>query len=163
MTLKIPAVRIPLTLVAALVINGCEQPPDPTPFQEAIDLQELMAHVVEPAAEVYWDSVGTIMDAEGTHEIAPANVNEWIAVENAAATIAESGNLLLIPARQVDDPRWTALSQAMIAAGRTALAAADSRDPEAVFDAGGAVYVVCAGCHEAFAPQLLPPNFEPAP
>lgn len=119
-----------------------------------------MAHVIEPAADVYWDSVGTVMDAEGTHEIAPANADEWLAVENAAATIAESGNLLLIPGRQMDDPRWTALSQGLIAAGRVALMAADSRDAKAVFDAGGAIYIVCASCHEVFAPQLLPPNYE---
>jgi hypothetical protein len=149
-------------LVVLFAIQGCEQPPQPELFVEAVDLQELMVHVVEPAAEVYWDSVGTVMDAEGTHEIAPANVNEWIAVENAAATIAESGNLLLIPGRNLDDPRWAAFSQGLIAAGRTALTAADSRDPEAVFDAGGAVYMVCASCHEVFAPQLLPPNFAPA-
>jgi len=161
MLLKIPAARVPLLLVAMLAISGCGQPPQPPPFTEAVDLQELMVHVIEPAAEVYWDSVGTVMDAEGTHEIAPANVNEWIAVENAAATIAESGNLLLTPGRQMDDPRWTAFSQGLIAAGRTALVAADSRDSEAVFDAGGAVYMVCASCHEVFAPQLLPPNYEP--
>ena len=161
MLLRIPAARVPLLLVAALAIHGCEQPPQPSPFTEAVELTELMVHVIEPAADVYWDSVGTVMDAEGTHEIAPANVNEWIAVENAAATLAESGNLLLIPGRQMEDPRWTAFSQGLIAAGRTALMAADSRDPEAVFDAGGAVYMVCASCHEAFAPQLLPPNYEP--
>jgi len=157
----IPAVRILLMLAAAFGIGACGQPPAPSPYTEAVDLQELMLHVIEPAADVYWDPVGTVMDAEGTHEIAPANVDEWIAVENAAATIAESGNLLLIPERQRDDPRWTAFSQGLIAAGRAALMAADSRDPEAVFDAGGAVYIVCASCHEVFAPQLLPPNYEP--
>lgn len=160
MMLNIPAARVPLVLAVAFAINACEPPSQPAPFREAVELTELMVHVIEPAAEVYWDSVGTIMDADGTHEIAPADVNEWIAVENAAATIAESGNLLLIPGRRMDDPRWTAFSQGLIAAGRTALMAADSRDAEAVFDAGGAVYMVCASCHEVFAPQLLPPNFQ---
>lgn len=138
---------------------GCQ--PAPQPFEEGVDLRELMLHVVEPAAETYWASVGTVMNMEGTTFIAPATLEEWLSVENAAATIAESGNLLLIPARRRDDPRWQQYATAMIESGRNALAAADRRDADAVFEAGGEVYAVCADCHAAFAPSLLPANFQP--
>jgi hypothetical protein len=50
-----------------------------------------------------------------------------------------------------------------MAAGRTAMAAAEARDPEAVFEAGGDVYVACAECHAAFAEELLPANYETNP
>jgi hypothetical protein len=143
-----------------LLIASCQ--PAPPPFEEAVNLREVMLHVIEPAAEKYWDSVGTVMDLDGTQEIAPSTTEEWIAVENAAATLAEAGNLLLIPGRYRDDPRWAQYSSAMIERGRIALAAADSRDTDAVFEAGGNVYVVCADCHAAFAPALLPANYREA-
>ena len=145
-----------MLVATAAWLAGCQPAP---PFEEVVDLRELMLHVIEPSAEVYWDSVGTIMDLEGTHEIAPSNLNEWLAVENAAATVAEAGNLLLLPARRKDDPRWNDLASAMINAGRAALEAADSRDPDAVFNAGGNLYFTCADCHAVFAPALLPANY----
>lgn len=148
-------------LIAALAISATACQPEPPPFDESLELVEVMVHVIEPAAEVYWDSVGTIIDADGTHEIAPANSREWLAVENAAATLVESGNLLLTPGRQPGDPSWTELARALSAAGTVALAAADARDTDAVFTAGGDVYMACANCHAAFAPQLLPANFMP--
>ena len=150
----------PLNLAAIAVLAAACQP-EPPPFNEELELLEVMVHVIEPAAEVYWDSVGTIIDAEGTHEIAPSNSTEWLAVENAAATLTESGNLLMTPARLRDDPKWVELAAAFSTAGRAALAAADSRDTDAVFDAGGNVYMTCANCHAAFAPNLLPANYLP--
>jgi hypothetical protein len=143
----------------AISITACQ--PEPPPFDESLALVEVMVHVIEPAAEVYWDSVGIVLDAEGTHEIAPSNSSEWLAVENAAATLIEAGNILLTPARQPGDPRWIEMARALSAAGVEALAAADARDTDAVFEAGGNVYLACANCHAAFAPALLPANFLP--
>lgn len=141
----------------ALTISGCA--PEPVPFEAVADVEQLMLTVLEPAADVYWDSVGTIMTIEGTEEIAPESSAEWEAVRNAAMTIAESGNLLLVPGRAKAGDQWTELALALIASGRVALAAAESRDPEAVFSAGSDVYLVCAGCHAVFAADLLPPGF----
>jgi hypothetical protein len=153
--------RKPRSLIAGacllIILNACA--PEPTPFDEVADVRELMLGVIDPAAEVYWQSVQTIMDLEGTTEIAPRTMAEWQAVRNAALTVAESGNLLLTPGRAEDDARWTALAQAMIESGRAALAAADKRDPAAVFEAGGDLYLVCSECHATFAPEALRSNF----
>jgi mono/diheme cytochrome c family protein len=65
----------------------------------------------------------------------------------------------LIPDRAQDNEQWIELSQALIETGRQALAAAESRDPAAVFDAGGEIYLVCSECHTAFAPDALRSNF----
>ena len=42
-----------------------------------------MASVVEPAAEVYWDAVGTSSTKTAITEIEPQTVEEWDAVRNA--------------------------------------------------------------------------------
>ena len=144
-------------LTLALTISGCA--PEPLPFDEVADVRQLMLTVVDPAADVYWDSVGTIMTIEGTEEIAPSTLQEWEAVRNAAIVIAESGNLLLMPGRAEEGEQWTGLARALIASGRVALSAAEARDPEAVFYAGGEMYLVCSECHATFAPDTLPPSF----
>jgi len=131
------------------------------PFHETADTKQLMTSVIEPAAEVYWDSVGIIMDIdEGTREIRPRSEDEWNAVRDAAFVVAESGNLLLLPGRLRGDGPWVDLVAEFSKAGRVALAAAQARDATAVFDAGGELYLACSRCHEAFAPDSLRPNFD---
>jgi len=141
-----------------LASAGCA--PEPEPYDAVADVQQLMLTVVTPAAEVYWGAVGTIMTLEGTEEIAPKTFQEWETVRNAAMTVAESGNLLLMPGRIQEDQQWTELSLALITKGREALAAAQARDAEAVFAAGGELYTVCNDCHAAFAPEALNSGFK---
>jgi len=148
-----------LWLTLALMISSCA--PEPLPFEEVADVNQLMLTVIDPAADVYWDSVATIMDKDGTREIAPSTAEEWEAVRNAAMVVTESGNLLLMPGRAQEDERWAELAQALITSGRQALIAAEARDPAAVFDAGGELYLVCTNCHAAFAPETLRPSFLP--
>ena len=104
------------------------------------------------------DRVGWIIDETGEHEIAPANPEEWEAVRNAAFVIAESGNLLMMDSRALDQTSWIAMSKAMVQVGRIAIEAAETRDKNAVFDAGAEVYYVCTACHATYALDTLRPN-----
>jgi hypothetical protein len=117
-----------------------------------------MNAVLEPAADVYWDAVGTILDEHGVWEFAPSTPEEWTAVRNAAYVIAESGNLLMMEGRAKDRGPWMAMSRAMVEAGRQALLAAETEDEAAVFDAGAEVYYVCSACHVQYALQTLNPS-----
>ena len=145
-----------LPLVAACA-DGGEAPA----FVAVADSRQLMVSVIEPAAEVYWDAVGVIMDEEGTHEIAPRTPEEWEAVENAAWVLAESGNLMLMEDRAQGREHWIATSRSMIEVGRRAVDAAAAKDPQAVFDMGAEVYFVCTGCHAVYATETLRPNALP--
>ena len=64
-------------LAAVLLLPGCGRPPAPSPFQPVADVKQLMAAVLEPAADVYWDAVGTVDDKAGSVEHAPAGKEEW--------------------------------------------------------------------------------------
>ena len=112
-----------LLLVRALwrsiLAAGCTSAPAPPPFRPVADVKQLMASVVEPAAEVYWDAVGTIYDENGATEIEPQTIEEWDAVRNAAYVVAESGNLLMMSSRAKDGGDWMTMSQAMIEVGQT--------------------------------------------
>ena len=120
-----------------------------------------MVSVIEPAAEVYWDAVGVIMDEEGTHEIEPRTPEEWEAVVNAAYVLAESGNLLLMEDRAQGRGHWIAMSRSMSEVGQRAIEAAEAEDPQAVFDMGAELYFVCTGCHTVYATGTLRPSDQP--
>lgn len=148
-------------MLPVLLLFGCgaDTGDDPAPEYDLVtDVQGLMVSVVEPAAETYWDAVGTVMDEDGVHDFRPETDEEWEAVRHAAFVVAESGNLLMMEGRAVDHGRWMALSRDMIRVGRQAIAAADARDPDAVFEAGGEVYLVCSECHASYAIETLRPN-----
>ncbi len=149
-------VRLPLSALV-LLLSACA--PDPPPFEEVADLKQLMNSVLDPAAEVYWDAVGTIIDLNGTVEIAPSTDEEWQAVRDAAIVIAESGNLLMMEGRRQGGVEWMTLSRALVEVGREALEAAEAEDTAAVFDAGAEVYYACSRCHATYAPDTLGPSF----
>ena len=113
-----------------------------------------MAHVMDPAADRIWESVGTIITKEGTFEKAPANDDEWNAVKAGAITLVESGNLLLIPARTGGSDEWVSLAQAMITQSKRAIKAAEDHDREATFNIGADIYESCVNCHKRFDPAI---------
>ena len=154
-------IRLPLMkckkyewLLVPILLCGCA-PDAGRPFTAVADLPDLMITVVEPAAEVYWDAVGWIIDASGTTEIRPGSPEEWEAVRNAAYQVAESGNLMMIGDRAVEEAAWNGFSQAMISVGRRAIEAAEARDEQGVFDVGAEIYAVCTGCHSTYASETL--------
>ena len=109
-----------------------------------------MDEVIEPAANVYWEAVGTITDKNGTVEIAPKTDSAWHLVRNAAMVVAESGNLLMIESRVRDRDQWIRLARELVEAGEKARKAAESKDTKAVFDQGAEVYQACVNCHSIY-------------
>jgi hypothetical protein len=135
---------------------GCarQEPPAepvaaPALYQLATDIPHFMELVLDPAADKIWDSAGTIITAEGERELAPTTDEGWRQVMHAAAVLAEGGNLLMLPGRAAGDD-WLEYSRGLTAAGSLALKAAEARDSDALFDAGGRLYQVCKACHTQY-------------
>jgi hypothetical protein len=145
-------------LIAVAAAAGCSSAPPPPPFKAVADLKQLMAHVVEPAADEYWDAVGWIDDAQGTVEIQPETQEEWDAVRNHAYAITESGNLMMLPTRAKDSDEWMRMSIALVEAGQRAIRAAEQKNKQAVFDTGAEIYEACTNCHAKYAVELERPN-----
>lgn len=106
--------------------------------------------MVDPAADLVWDAVGTVITEEGVDHWEPTTDEDWLAVQLGAMAISEAGNLLMMAPRARDQDAWMRLSQGMVEAGREVLAAADARDAEAVFDLGERVYNACDRCHNLY-------------
>ena len=113
-----------------------------------------MTTVMEPGAQVFWHSSGTVSDTGGTRDLTPTTVQGWAAAQTSAATVAETGNLLLTPLYARDrGPDWVMFAQDLVRAGKEAEKAAIDRDGDAMFAAGAKLSEACSACHQAYLPQ----------
>jgi hypothetical protein len=147
-----------LVLIPALGLFACSEPPPPPapppPFHTILDLKQFMILVIDPATDGVWDSVKTIVTNKGTEEIRPKTDEEWMKVKASAATVAEAANLLMLDGRARDKKEWMTAVRRLIDTAEKAMKAAEAKNPEAVFDAGGEIYEACRGCHQRYAAHL---------
>lgn len=139
--------------LGAVVLTACAHEAPGPPFKPVTTTRELMESVIAHAAEIYWGAVEVTVAADGIHERKPQTDEEWELVWAAALALAESGNLLMMAPRAVDDGAWMQFSRSLIEAGADAAAAAQSRDVDRVFAAGEQVYNACLGCHTRYVAQ----------
>jgi hypothetical protein len=140
----------------AVTALGCahRQEPYVPPYKPVTTVLDLMESVIAHAAEVYWGSVQITVDETGEHERFPQTDEEWEAVWAAGVSIAESGNLLMMTPRAVDDGAWMQFSRSLVEAGVAAADAARAKSVDGVFAAGEQVYNVCTACHARYASDL---------
>ncbi|MBI4475908.1 MAG: hypothetical protein HY654_01975 [Acidobacteria bacterium] len=137
---------------------ACTTAPAPPPFKPIADTKVLMQSVVDPNADVVWDSVKTIITAAGTEEIRPRTEEEWTIVRNSAITLAESGNLMMMVPRAKDGGEWMARAKEFIDASESAIRAAEAKSADRLFDSGGAIYEACSRCHQQYVDAIVKAN-----
>jgi hypothetical protein len=137
-----------LPLAAVLLLSACEAQ---APQRPKDDMKELMAHVVDPAAFMIWNSSGEVTDAEGTRDRYPTDDAGWKVIEDGAVMVAESANLLKLAGRPRDpEDRWNGFADDMAKRALEVKAAAEARNKQAIFDTGGRLYETCQACHQKF-------------
>lgn len=114
---------------------------------------QIMNGIVQPNALAVYNAVGTFVNADGVKEVAPQNDEEWTAVGNSAAALVESGNLLLLSGRRVDDEDWVRMTRAYMDASQMALKAAQAKDKEGILAAGSDLNETCDTCHAKYQRQ----------
>ncbi len=140
-----------------LVSVGCNEAAPPpqaeSPFKPVANVTQLMNWIMDPAADVLWQSVATIITEEGTTEVEPKTDEEWAVVRNAAAMLVESGNLLMVAGRvnaRASEKDWQEISRGLIDVSTIALRAAEEKDKEKLFNVGSDIYNVCTSCHQKY-------------
>jgi len=145
--------------MAGAMVAGCNGSKEPAaatasaaapPFHTALTTKQLMTWIIDPNATAIWGSVGSVATDKGTEERHPQTDEEWASFRNSAATLVESGNLLMLDGRAVDKDQWLATAKGMSDAAAQVLEAAEAKDVEAYFDAGGALYEACTACHSKY-------------
>ena len=140
----------------AFVIAGGRAARRAPPAQTATTLvpvasvKQIMKGITGPAATTVFNAVSFTVTSKGTEEKAPHTDDEWEAVGNGAAALIESGNLMLIGSRAVDQGDWVTMSQALIDAGTIALRATQAKSADQVMAAGEDVNATCDNCHRKY-------------
>jgi hypothetical protein len=116
-------------------------------------VKQIMAGITGPAATVVYNAVGTVVNLQGTKEIAPQNDEEWAVVANSAAALVESGNLLLVGSRVLDNGDWVTMARALVTTGTVALKAAEAKSTEGILASGGDINDTCDSCHAKYQRQ----------
>ena len=144
-------------------------------YQPTATVRELMHSVIDPAADVVWLSVYTILDGEGIHETRPQTDEEWASVRRGAIILQEAANLLMMPGRPVahsgeksvapgvelepdqiaaliaeDRNAWNARAIVLHEVATAAIEAIDAKDADEVFNVGGQIEPVCESCHTQY-------------
>jgi len=128
------------------------------------NLAQLMRGIPFPASNLIFDTQqndpAKAKEAAGTGATSAFSgvYGGWQAVENAAITLSETANLIMIPGRLCENGRPVPLDQAdfqkaaqgLIDAGQATLKAAQSKNLDAMVEVSGTVADACAACHEKY-------------
>lgn len=139
-------------------------------------IQELMARVIDPAADAIWEAVSSETGPGGVEERFPRTAREWAALRRQALDIVAAARLLQAGGRPVshggpledaDVPgistapqirqaidgnraAFDAHAEELRAAGREVLSAIDARAPQRLLKAGARLDAACERCHAAY-------------
>jgi hypothetical protein len=178
---------------AALLLGGlaaCSEQTATTdsesPYKITATVQDIMDAQVDPAADEIWNSVASIVTANGVEEKQPRTDEEWEALKLKAFLVIEGGNLLAMPGRRVApegaplDPAelagetaediqkametnraaWVSLSQGLHDAGLEVMAAIEAKSPQQLIEAGEKLDTACENCHMTFWYPNAPPRLQ---
>lgn len=149
-------------LISALVLAlaaapAVSQPAAPAPAAKppptVLSTKDVMRHVVNPAAERFWKTSGSVSDESGAHDRAPTADSSWTEMVDAGAILHEAGETLGQPGRGPDDAPWKRYARMLSDAGVQAMAAARAKDADKAFEAGSAIYDACYACHGRYIPR----------
>ena len=146
---------------AAATLASCSKPEPKIAFDVSLPMTEVMGHVVDPASWIFWRSSGEVETIKGTESLLPKTEEGWLAAESGATTVAEAGNLLLLPGRAYPGKDWPTYVKAMQQAALKARTAAEKHDGPGMFSTGAALYETCVSCHEKYViPAAIAANKE---
>ena len=135
-----------LVIASALGVNLAAQAPPVAGRVAATPvgtMSDLMVRLIYPASDaIFYVTTRT-----------PSSDTEWATLQAQALMVAESANLLMLPAHQRDDDRWLTDARLMRDAGQAAFKAAKARDVAALDQLNDALYQSCVTCHQHYRPD----------
>jgi hypothetical protein len=109
-------------------------------FQPVGTMSQLMVNIIYPTSD----------DLFYIGRTPPSNEREWAAIERSALTLAESGNLLMMPGRARDQGDWIKDAKMLVDAGTAAFKAARAKDMDAILALNEQLVASCTTCHRQY-------------
>jgi cytochrome c556 len=125
-------------LLVFLAIAATAQAPS---FQPVGSMSQLMIYVLYPTSDALFYIERT----------PPKTDVEWNAVRNQALTLAETGNLLMMPSR-VRDGDWNKDAKMLVDVGTKAFKAAMAKDMDGIVALNQELNDACVVCHVQYRP-----------
>jgi hypothetical protein len=172
---------IGLAAVMALAAGCSSKPAETSPaagepaFRTTGTIKDLMDSVVDPSADVLWDSVSTTINRQGVQDKQPRTDEDWKQVRRSAIALVEATNLLVMEGRKVAAPgeksenpdvelgpeqiqkildadraSWVKYAHGLHDAAMVALKAADGKSVQGLMDAGEGIDEACENCHKHY-------------
>jgi hypothetical protein len=146
-----------LALACSLALaSGCAKV-EPTeaavaaPYNTDIPINEVMAHVMNPAAYQFWSGWGVVEDEHGVRDLAPKTEAEWKTIEDGAATVVQATNVIMLPGyARAPEADWNRYAQDVAKLAMQGKQAAEKHDKDALGEIGEKLDVACDACHEKF-------------
>jgi len=164
-----------ISLAVGTLAVMAQTPPTSVGQQVHANLNQLMRGALYPAANVVFsaqsENPGDVRPVPGQDpsmatDPLTSTFGGWLAVENAALTLAESANLLSIPGRTcangvpvpIKDPAWATFVQELRDASMKAYRAAQAKDQDKMIENSETLSAACAGCHRKWRDRRTPDN-----
>ena len=135
-------VALLLLAVAAVAQTDTAPALPPSTFQPAGTMKQLMIDVIYPVSDAIF-----YVDREP-----PKNQSDWNVLKTDALTLAESGNLLMMPGRARDQKNWIMESKMLIDIGGKAYKAAQAKDIDGIRALNDSLNAACVVCHYQYRP-----------
>ena len=148
--------RIITMTALAVLLTACNQKPAAPPagapkFDTNLNVSEVMGHMVDPGAFMYWKGSGEEITEAGVKDLSPTTEQGWETLVSGATIVAQAGNVLQLPGyARAPEADWNKYAQQLTAQALIARKAAEAHDRKAVFDEGGKLYEVCVACHKQY-------------
>jgi hypothetical protein len=172
-----------LVVCGALAAVSCQaKQPEPAapavaqpPYTTTATVKDIMLHIVDPAGDLVWDSVATVIDKGGLHETVPKTDEEWFKVRTGVIQLMEGANLLMVPGRHVARPgekseapgvelepsemeelinkdraAWIQHAMDLHNISEKILPIVDAKDAQKLFDIGEGIDRACENCHRQY-------------
>ena len=172
-----------LVVCATVAVGSCQSKPvepaapaaDQPPYTTTATVKDIMLHIVDPAGDMVWDSVATVIDKGGLHETAPKTDEEWFKVRSGLIMLIEGSNLLMMPGRKVARPgeksetpgvelepsemdeliakdraAWYQRAKTLHDVAQSVLEVVEKKDAQKLFDVGEDIDRACENCHRQY-------------
>ena len=115
----------------------------PAPYKAVGTMSQLMIDIIYPTSDALFYIERT----------PPKTDADWGVIRQNALTLAEAGNLLMMPSRAWDSDGFVKDAKLLVDAGAAAYKLAAAKDLKGIVELNDQLYVSCVTCHQDYRPN----------